>query len=183
MTPAVRIRPASQADLAAVSRLLGETWHATYDAIYGRERVDGITASWHAPASLAQGLDRKDVTFLVAEAADGTITGTASVSLSACGAAMLDRLYVLPSRQGSGIGARLLVAALAAYPEAAVAVLEVEPENRRAIAFYERHGFARAGRTGDCGGKGEEIAALVMERRTAAEADHAFRKCSTRPPQ
>ena len=37
------VRTASERDLAAVRALLVETWHATYDAIYGGKRVTEIT--------------------------------------------------------------------------------------------------------------------------------------------
>ena len=43
------VRTASKRDLPAISRLLGETWHATYDAIYGAERVGEITGEWSGP--------------------------------------------------------------------------------------------------------------------------------------
>ena len=54
--------------------------------------------------------------------------------------------------------------AIAAFPEATLMRLEVEPGNQGAIAFYEARGFRPAGRAGDCGGSGDGIAALMMER-------------------
>ena len=46
------VRTAGRNDLEAISELLGVTWHATYDAIYGVERVREITASWHSVQEL-----------------------------------------------------------------------------------------------------------------------------------
>jgi hypothetical protein len=46
------VRSASERDLAEVRALLVETWHATYDAIYGDERVTEITDDWPSLASL-----------------------------------------------------------------------------------------------------------------------------------
>ena len=46
------VRTASERDLQAVRDLLVETWHATYDHIYGVERVAAITDDWHSIASL-----------------------------------------------------------------------------------------------------------------------------------
>jgi hypothetical protein len=40
------VRTAGERDLAAVRDLLVETWHATYDSIYGAERVTEITDEW-----------------------------------------------------------------------------------------------------------------------------------------
>ena len=73
---------------------------------------------------------------------------------------------MLPAFQGIGIGSLLLEAALTAFPEAIFVKIEVEPANARAVAFYEHHGFRKAGKTGDCGGSGDGIDAIVMELHT-----------------
>ena len=46
-------------DLTSVRDLLVETWHDTYDAIYGVERVTEITNEWHALERLARELERR----------------------------------------------------------------------------------------------------------------------------
>ncbi len=46
------VRTASERDLVAIRALLVETWHATYDAIYGAAKVTEITDEWHSIASL-----------------------------------------------------------------------------------------------------------------------------------
>ena len=55
------VRTASERDLEAVRALLVETWHDTYDAIYGAEKVTEITDSWHSIASLKARLARPHV--------------------------------------------------------------------------------------------------------------------------
>jgi ribosomal protein S18 acetylase RimI-like enzyme len=157
------IRPAALSDLPAVSALLAETWHATYDDLYGAERVADITRRWHSIDALAQGLGRPDTCFLVA-LAKGDVTGTISVVRRPDGTLELKRLYVLPQAQGGGIGSRLLAAALAVFPDAPAIGLEVEPANAQAIRFYERKGFTVNGKTSDCTGSGDRIPALVMTR-------------------
>ncbi|MEO0910824.1 MAG: GNAT family N-acetyltransferase, partial [Pseudomonadota bacterium] len=42
------IRTASESDLPRVQEILIETWHATYDEIYGVEKVNEITGKWHS---------------------------------------------------------------------------------------------------------------------------------------
>lgn len=137
---AVTTRPASQADIPGVRRVLVETWHATYDPLFGAERVTAITDDWHSEPRLRQGLERTDHRFLVAEA-DGDLVGTASATLKPHGVLRLDRLYVRPALQGRGIGTALLAAALTGWPAVRRIDLEVEPRNAPAIAFYRRHGF------------------------------------------
>ncbi|CAN7446933.1 N-acetyltransferase family protein [Bosea sp. LjRoot237] len=138
--PGLIIRDATAADLPAVRGLLVETWHATYDGIYGWQRVAQITNAWHSLDALSAQLGRDSGVFLIAQL-DKEIVGTASARREPDRAAMLTRLYVTPPRQGEGIGRTLLQVALACFPDAPVARLEVESQNELAIAFYERMGF------------------------------------------
>ena len=68
----------------------------------------------------------------------GLIVGIAAIS-TVDGVLWLDQLYVMPSRVGQGVGTSLLaeVRANARLP----IHLHCFAENRRARAFYERHGF------------------------------------------
>ena len=42
------IRSATKDDLATVRELLVETWHATYDDVYGVEKVNAVTNRYHS---------------------------------------------------------------------------------------------------------------------------------------
>ena len=159
------IRKAEAADLEALRDLLIETWHATYDPIYGAARVDEITGRWHSVEALALSLARPATIDLVS-VEGGFLIGTACCAWAA-DAANLHRLYVRPAAQGRGVGSRLLAAVigeLRRQPAVTSLKLEVEPKNAGAIGFYRRHGFTEAGRTADCGRSGDAIPALVMTR-------------------
>jgi ribosomal protein S18 acetylase RimI-like enzyme len=158
------IRTASERDLAAVRDLLVETWHATYDSIYGAERVTEITNDWHSIPSLKARLTRPNSEFVLAD--DGReICGMAfAVGIDGGKLIMLHQLYVLPSRQGAGIGSILLDAIEESFPDAERIRIEVEAANSPAIDFYCARGFARAGQTGDCGGEQSGIPALIYEK-------------------
>ncbi len=162
------IRRARPGEEEAVSRLLGEVWHATHDAELGRDKVAEITAKWHAPALLRMQIDDPAKCSLVAEAADGDLVGHAMTWLDDGAAINLLRLYVLPGWQGKGIGNRLLEAAIAAYPAGRLLRLEVQAQNAPAIRFYERMGLRVAGDTGEGGGF-TDIPALVMEKSLPSE--------------
>lgn len=141
MTPdGLIIRDVVAADLPAVRSLLVETWHATYDGIYGWRRVAEITNAWHSLDNLKAQIERQGEIFLVAEVG-GEIVATSSARRERDRAALVTRLYVLPPYQGIGIGRTLLQVTLAHFPHAPVARLEVELQNEPAIAFYERMGF------------------------------------------
>ena len=162
------VRTASERDLQAVRALLVETWHATYDHIYGAERVTAITDDWHSIASLKRQLDRPNAEFLVAD--DGTqLGGMAFAAVDAAGTSvMIRQLYVRPAFQGCGIGGMLLDEIIESFPDATLFRLEVEEANTRATGFYVSQGFVQSGRIANCGAEQSGIPALIFERKRGA---------------
>jgi len=159
------IRVAGEADLPLIAALLCETWHATYDEIYGAAKVADISKRWHGEAQLARNLGTPG--FLVSTDG-GTLTGTVLTTADASiGLVDLHRLYVYPAHQSKGLGRALFDAAVACFPGAPGVRLEVEPANFRAIEFYQHLGFAVVGKNADCGCSGDHISALVMSKSLA----------------
>ncbi|MGX5803528.1 N-acetyltransferase family protein [Bradyrhizobium sp. Arg314] len=158
------VRTVSERDLGAVRALLVETWHATYDAIYGVERVTAITDDWHSIASLKARLTRPNSEFLVAD--DGKRLGGMAFAAATTDpkTVLLNQLYVHPACQRQGIGQSLLAEVMASFPEMRTLRLEVEEANAAAIIFYEANGFRPVGRTADCGGS-SGLPALILEKR------------------
>src|SRR5918999_6538186 len=99
----VTIRPATQADLAAVRDVLESTWHATYDAIFGKQQVDAIVAAWHSMEALERRQLEPGTAFLVAEM-DWRVVATAFARPGADDCVQLRQMYVLPEAQGRCIG-------------------------------------------------------------------------------
>lgn len=159
------IRPVALADVPEVRRVLVETWHATYDATIGAAKVTRVTNSWHAVDALARQTAEPACAFLLAER-DGEVVATSLIRGSDGAEAVLHLLYVHPEEQGRGTGKRLLEATLARFPDAPAVTLEVEPDNRRAIRFCERHGFEAMGEITECGGDAR-LRALRMVKRLA----------------
>lgn len=162
------LRPATPADIPALREMLVATWHATYDATLGVEKVNEIAATWHSLEKLAAERAAAEAAphenaLLVATRAE-RLVGTASAQWQPGGALVLARLYVAPECQGAGIGKALLAATIARFPQARLARLEVEPRNERAIAFYARHGFRTVASGSACGGDTRAaVGHLVME--------------------
>ena len=52
------VRTASRNDLPAIRNILVETWHATYDDIYGVARVNEICENWHSLEALEENFQR-----------------------------------------------------------------------------------------------------------------------------
>ncbi|PTW59669.1 ribosomal protein S18 acetylase RimI-like enzyme [Breoghania corrubedonensis] len=161
------IRTAGKQDLEKISALLAETWHDTYDRIYGPDKVADITAAWHSVEALKTQLARPGSEFIVAD--DGERIGGVAFAAMADAKAktvMLHQLYVRPGCQGQGTGAMLLAEIVEAFPDASTLRIEVEPANEKAVSFYEAKGFEKVGETSDCGVTGNKsgIPAAIYER-------------------
>ncbi len=158
------IRTASERDLPAIGALLAETWHDTYDAIYGAARVAEIVREWHSEAALRGRIDSPHSEFLVADDGEGPCGMAFARAVDEGRTVMLHQLYVRPGSQGRGIGGMLLDEIEDSFPEAHVIRLEVEEANARAVAFYLSQGFSKVGTTSDCGRQGSGIPAAIYER-------------------
>lgn len=156
------IRPVTVADLPAVRAALVETWHATYDGIYGPEKVKDITTRWHSLVALANQIDPA-AAFLLAECDGRVLASSFAKPEPDPQVVKLFRLYVHPRAQRAGIGRCLMAATFAPYPGALRHRLEVNPQNAPAIRFYERAGFAKVGEIADEGRSGG-VEAFVFER-------------------
>ncbi len=164
------VRTAGERDLDAIRALLVETWHATYDSIYGAEKVAEITDEWHSIAALRKHLTQPNSDFLVAD--DGErLGGVAYARAGADGKTVkLHQLYVLPALQGRGIGGMLLDEIIDSFPDADMFRLEVEEANDKAIGFYLSQRFVQVGSTANCGTEDSGVPALVFERKAATLA-------------
>ena len=155
------VRTACERDLAKVSALLAETWHATYDALYGADKVREITAHWHSVPMLKAKLERRDSEFVVADnGRELAGMGYVAMARDRPKVAFLHQLYVLPRYQRQGIGRDLFAELETCFPYAGQMRLEVEENNAKAIAFYEAHGFSAHG----AGAPHWGIATIVMDK-------------------
>jgi ribosomal protein S18 acetylase RimI-like enzyme len=163
------VRTASERDVPAIRALLVETWHDTYDAIYGAAKVTEITNEWHSIRSLTARLTAPRSEYLVAD--DGkALAGMAFAAADETGETVtLRQLYVLPSMQGRGVGGMLLDEVEESFPEAKRLVLEVEVANERAVRFYLSRGFVDTGDSDDlCRHAGVSNTVRRMERQRGA---------------
>ncbi|MFB9311170.1 tRNA (guanine37-N1)-methyltransferase [Agromyces hippuratus] len=164
---AVRIRPAAMTDAAALAALAAATFplacppHTTPEAVadfiarnFGVEHFEGYLADSERILLVAEGpVDPAEAsghsrllgyTMLIGgEPGDAD----AASAVTARPAIELSKVYVLAESHGTGAGAALMRASLdaARATGAATTWLGVNEENARAIAFYERHGFAKVG--------------------------------------
>ncbi len=122
----MRIRPAREADVAALARIAAESYRAAFREILGDEGL-----ALRDVAFFEERFGREWPLLMLAEG-DNTILGFHQVSDG-----LLHMLFLDPHRRGQGVGAALLADA-----EARGAVeLECFRDNGPARRFYERHGW------------------------------------------
>ena len=105
------IRRWLRADLPAIQQLLLDTWLDAYGSFIPREDLSGYLHTHYSQAKLEALFDDPDVTGLVAEA-EGAVIGYAKLYHNRPEQRFyLHQLYILPSRQGLGLGHRLMACA------------------------------------------------------------------------
>lgn len=166
MAEHLTIRRGVAGDAEAVSALLLEVWHDTYDRLFGAEKVADISRQWHSAEVLGQQIAAPDHLFLVAAQSTG-LCGHAYAFVGEDGEFQLSRIYVRPEAQGKGLGKALLDKVVAGFPNTSKITLEVHEKQFSAHRFYLANGFAIVGDTAHCGAA-SDIPALIMERKLSA---------------
>jgi ribosomal protein S18 acetylase RimI-like enzyme len=130
-------------DLAAIQRLLLETWLDAYVPFIPREDLTGYFHKQYSLAKLELLFADPDVTGLVAEV-DGVVAGYAKLYHARAEERFyLHQLYVLPSKQGLGLGHRLMGCAEERARELGAdrIWLGVMVKNDRAVGWYKKMGY------------------------------------------
>lgn len=149
------IRKAIPADALALSLIGSATFFETFAGVLDAADVVAHCATEHCRAVYEAWLTNADAALWLAEALDGGApVGYAVLDRAKLAVADLrpddleiKRIYVLARFHGTGVGARLMGAALdeAKRRGARRALLGVYAQNQRALAFYAKNGFTRVG--------------------------------------
>jgi putative acetyltransferase len=131
MTPPFTLRPYRVDDEDETIALWCETWLQTYPDIDFAARVPWWRERWRNELV-------PKAAIIVAEEA-GRLVGFVTIDADA----YLDQLVVAPDRWGSKLAGTLVEEAKRRSPDSIT--LLVNEDNARAIRFYERNGFVRAG--------------------------------------
>ena len=127
----VRIRPSRAEDVPRLFEIWRDAVAATHGFLSDEDRdfFTAIVRDQYLPAT----------PFIVAvDKADRPIAFLGMTG------ARIDSLFVAPGQHGRGIGRRLIDHARGLHPQLSV---DVNEQNRGAVAFYERMGFRRVGRS------------------------------------
>jgi ribosomal protein S18 acetylase RimI-like enzyme len=152
MTTDALIRLARPGDAAALAGLAAVSFRAAY-ADGQQDATERYIADHYGPDKQAAELADRSLAYLVVEL-DSALIGFAMLAhgeghpaVAASRPIRLSRIYVAPASIGSGIGGRLMGRCIEHAGERRhdVMWLSVWEENTRAVAFYERWGFATVG--------------------------------------
>src|SRR5580692_9960294 len=107
MDETLRIRPADLDDINTIGFLAQQIWPDTYGGIVPPEQLKYMLKLIYSPRSLRRQMVDERHQFLIVEQTDEPI-GFASWSVTGDpGIFKLHKLYVLPGRQGKGLGRTL----------------------------------------------------------------------------
>jgi diamine N-acetyltransferase len=137
------ILPAGEADLPALAELAGVIWRQHYPGIISHAQIDFMLGKMYSLDTLREEVRSRGIQYyrlLV----DGRFGGFASLGPAGDGVVKLHKCYLLPALHGRGLGSRLLqhCEAEARRLGARRLMLAVNKRNLKAIAAYERNGFA-----------------------------------------
>lgn len=144
----LRIRPAEPADNAAISRLLACSWKAAYKGLVHQEYLEQLNDNSWLPM-LEMGISDPHAVRLVLEQGQQVIGVALFYQMDMVGTVELVSFYLLPEFIGKGVGHLFYAAAEEHLVELGfeLCVLHVLEGNRRAIQFYQLHGFQPLGDT------------------------------------
>ena len=137
------IRRWARADLPTIQQLLLETWLDAYGSFIPREDLVGYLQAQYSQAKLEALFADPDVTGLIAEV-DGVLVGYAKLYHARAEQRFyVHQLYILPAKQGLGLGHRLMACAEERARElgAERIWLGVMVKNAQAVAWYRRMGY------------------------------------------
>ena len=166
----VELREATAKDAERLSLVANATFLETFAGMIAGEALVAHCAQRHAPEYLGQ-LFENGARAWLAEIDDAPV-GYALLTAPELDAAQdgdieLKKIYLLSRFHGSGIATRLLEEVRTAARGNSRLLLGVKDDNRRAIAFYTKHGFHQiATRRFDVGGTlyDDVVLALDLER-------------------
>lgn len=134
------IRPASFTDIPFIQNIAQQTWRAAYASILSQPQLEYMLDKFYSTPSLEQQMKEHHYFFLALK--QYVPVGFASFSKISGSTYKLQKLYVLPGEQKTGLGQKLLdtVETVAKSMGATRLQLNVN-RNNNAQRFYERNGF------------------------------------------
>jgi ribosomal protein S18 acetylase RimI-like enzyme len=126
-------------DIAAIQKLLRETWKDTYGHHLSQETLDEVYKNWQSIEFLTKQIENPQFYFPLAKDCD-ELVGLSTAQMPEDTIVMF-RLYVFPQHQRKGIGDLLLNNVIEHFQGAKKIQLYVELMNPKGQSFYKKQGF------------------------------------------
>jgi GNAT superfamily N-acetyltransferase len=136
------IREATPADIPTINRLAAAIWEPTYRPILSKEQIDYMFQVIYTNEALQQQM-QEGQTFLILYEGVTPLGFTAfSVKDEPGKVYKLNKIYLLPERQGEGLGKLMLDAVEERVSKAGALYLDLNVNRyNKAKSFYERCGY------------------------------------------
>jgi GNAT superfamily N-acetyltransferase len=142
MDTTLSIRSGDLDDINTIGFLAQQIWPVTYGAILPSEQLKYMLNLFYSPSSLRRQMVEDHHQFLILEEAEEPIGFASWGAEPEAGIYKLHKLYVLPGRQGKGLGAMILQYIFEAIsPEGAGKLQLNVNRHNKARQFYEKMGF------------------------------------------
>lgn len=140
-TGTLTIRPATTNDIPLIQQLTSMIWPATYHTILSQGQITYMLDMMYSDKALRQQIETLGHEFLLCYDASEAV-GFASFSPKGDRTFKLHKIYVLPNRQGKGVGRFMIDYIINRIRERGASALELNVNrNNPARFFYERLGF------------------------------------------
>ena len=164
MDETLSIRPADLDDINTIGFLAQQIWPDAYREILSPEQLRYMLKLFYSPKSLRKQMVGEHHRFLILEQADEPIGFASWSTTDTPGTYKLHKIYVLPGRQGKGLGRTLLQFIFETIrPEGATRLRLNVNRHNKARQFYERVGFAVVGEEDIDIGHGYYMNDFIME--------------------
>lgn len=135
-------------DLSTIQKLAYDTWPNTFGKVIPKKQINYMLQLFYNIEALKKQMLEKGHNFLLAENDNQAIGFTSyEIFCNEEPQLMIHKLYILPSKQGLGIGKEFLnlLSDIAMQNNNQRLRLKVYYKNAKAIGFYEKNGFKNNG--------------------------------------
>ena len=139
MTDPVAIRRITADELPIVQAIANETWPTAFAGVIERHKIEMMLEDIYDLDKLRNDMDALGHVYWIARH-HGEDAGFIS-SFKDDDVTWIKKLYILPSKQGLGIGRTLIGTARDHFAPQRALSLNVNNGNARAISFYKKYGF------------------------------------------
>ncbi len=145
----ITLRKATSADIELIHTLGVEIFTHTYQGILSPEQISYMLDTMYSHASLKQQIEVDEHRYFIAYDEAGKACGYLSLQRESPKVMELQKIYILPSYHGKGIGKQLIDYAISYTQQEGASCIELHVNRgNKALNFYQHLGFEIA-RTAD----------------------------------